>query len=197
MKDNLEALIRVIPTIEEGRRFILGVDGLSRSGKTTIVNKLKKILRDENNTVYVFHIDDHIVERKKRYHTEHEEWFEYYYLQWDINWLRDNFFTKLRYSNDLNLPFYDGDSDVCTMVNVKPPDSSIIIIEGVFLQRQEWRDFYDYVVYLDSPRDKRFQRESNHTQKAIEKFKNRYWKAEEFYIQSESPKKNADLVLNG
>lgn len=71
----------------------------------------------------------------------------------------------------------------------------MIIIEGVFLQRSEWRSFYDYVVYLDCPRNKRFLRESNATQKDIEKFRNRYWQAEDYYLKMEAPAKQANLIL--
>lgn len=58
------------------RPFIVAVDGLGGAGKTTLVQQLKHDL----NGIVTIHIDDHIVERKKRYHTGHDEWFEYYQL---------------------------------------------------------------------------------------------------------------------
>ncbi len=76
-------------------RFILGIDGLSRSGKTTFVANLKENMKQESIPFHIFHIDDHIVERNKRYDTGFEEWYEYYYLQWDIEWLRQKFFSKV------------------------------------------------------------------------------------------------------
>jgi uridine kinase len=161
-------------------RFILGIDGLSRSGKTTLVKKLKVILQEKRINVCVFHIDDFIVERKKRYHTGNDEWIEYYYLQWDIKWLKENFFMKLRESNQITLPFYDDELDTHTIQNVTLPDTCMIIIEGVFLQRREWRSFFDFVVYLDCPRNTRFLRESKSTQQNIEKFRNRYGKQKTF-----------------
>jgi uridine kinase len=190
------ALLKVIPDNATGR-FILGVDGLSRSGKTTLVKKLCQKLKENNIPFHVFHIDNHIVERNQRYNTEHEEWFEYYNLQWDIDWLSNNFFNKLRHSTQFRLPFYDNESDAHIIHTIKLPNACVIVIEGVFLQRKEWRSFYDYLVYLDCPRDKRFLRESDNTQKYITKFINRYWKAEEFYLKTEVPEKNADLVLKG
>lgn len=197
LKDHFITLLQLISNLEIDGRFILGVDGLSRSGKTTLVKKLSEAVKEKNLPFYVFHIDDHIVERKKRYNTGHEEWYEYYHLQWDINWLRDHFFDKLKFSNDLILPFYDDESDTQSIKNVKLPNTCVIVIEGVFLQRKEWRSFYDYVVYLDCPRNKRFLRESKHTQQNISKFQNRYWKAEELYVNTEFPTKIADLVLQG
>jgi uridine kinase len=195
MEDNLFTLLDKIPKIEEGNRFVLGIDGLSRSGKTTFVSKLKQVLQEKNVPVSIFHIDDYIVERKRRYNTGNEEWYEYYYLQWDVEWLKDNFFKKLKISNELHLPIYDNHSDTHKVQKVNIPGTCLIIIEGVFLQRREWKNFYDFMVYIDCPRDKRFNRESDYTKSNIEKFKKRYWKAEDYYLKTEAPKKQADLVL--
>ncbi|EEL33927.1 Uridine kinase [Bacillus cereus Rock3-28] len=176
-------------------RFIIGIDGLSRSGKTTFVTKLKENMKQEGIPFHIFHIDDHIVERNKRYQTGYEEWYEYYHLQWDIAYLRQKLFQKLQHETKLKLPFYYDDTDSCEMKKVQLPIVGVIVIEGVFLQRKEWRDFFHYMVYLDCPRETRFQRESEETQKKLSKFQNRYWKAEEYYLEMELPKDRADLVI--
>jgi len=187
-------LINIMKKHKENR-FILGIDGLSRSGKTTFVTNLKENMKQESIPFHIFHIDDHIVERNKRYHTGYEEWYEYYYLQWDIEWIRQKFFQKLQYETKLKLQFYYDDTDTCEMKKVRIPIVGVIIIEGVFLQRKEWRDFFHYMVYLDCPRETRFLRESPETQKNLSKFENRYWKAEDYYLETESPKDRADLII--
>ena len=187
-------LINVMKKHKENR-FILGIDGLSRSGKTTFVANLKENMKQESIPFHIFHIDDHIVERNKRYDTGFEEWYEYYYLQWDIEWLRQKFFQKLHNETRLKLPFYNDEVDSCEMKKVQIPIVGVIVIEGVFLQRKEWRDFFHYMVYLDFPRETRFLRESEETQKKLSKFQNRYWKAEDYYLEMESPKDRADLII--
>ncbi|MEC3466993.1 kinase [Bacillus tropicus] len=188
-------LINIMKKHKENR-FILGIDGLSRSGKTTFVTNLKENMKQESIPFHIFHIDDHIVERNKRYHTEYEEWYEYYYLQWDIEWLRQNFFQKVQNETKLKLLFYQDETDSCEIKKVQIPIVGVIVIEGVFLQRKEWRDFFHYMVYLDCPRETRFLRESPETQKNLLKFENRYWKAEDYYLETELPKDRADLVIN-
>ncbi|KMP95758.1 MULTISPECIES: kinase [Bacillus cereus group] len=187
-------LINIMKKHKENR-FILGIDGLSRSGKTTFVTNLKENMKQESIPFHIFHIDDHIVERNKRYHTGYEEWYEYYYLQWDIESLRQKFFQKLQTETKLNLPFYNNVIDSCEMKKVQIPIVGVIVIEGVFLQRKEWRDFFHYMVYLDCPRETRFLRESEETQKNLSKFENRYWKAEDYYLESETPQKRANLLI--
>ncbi|AEW56060.1 kinase [Bacillus sp. Gnz1/3] len=188
-------IINVMKKHKENR-FILGIDGLSRSGKTTFVAKLKENMKQESIPFQIFHIDDHIVERNKRYHTGYEEWYEYYYLQWDIAYLQKKFFQKLQTETKLKLPFYNNETDSSEMKKVQIPIVGVIVIEGVFLQRKEWRDFFHYMVYLDCPRETRFLRESKKTQKNLSKFENRYWKAEDYYLETELPKDRADLVIN-
>lgn len=176
-------------------RFILGIDGLSRSGKTTLVKKLEENMKRNGISFHIFHIDDHITKRNERYNTGFEEWYEYYNLQWDIDWLQRNFFWKLQSDIQVQLPFYHDETDICEMKEIQLPLVGVIIIEGVFLQRKEWRDFFHYMVYLDCSRETRFLRESPETQRNLSKFQSRYWKAEEHYLEAELPRDRADLVI--
>lgn len=185
-----------ISKVKHGQRVALGIDGLSRSGKTTFVTNIEQHIKEENIPVCIFHIDDYIVERKRRYNTGNEEWYEYFNLQWDVEMLKEHLFKRLKKSNELHLLAYDYSSDTHKLQTTKIPDTCLIIIEGVFLQRKEWRNFFDFMVYLDCSRDKRFHRESEETQKDIEKFTKRYWKAEEYYVKSISPMEQADLIIH-
>lgn len=176
-------------------RFILGIDGLSRSGKTTLVKELEEDMKKSGIPFHIFHIDDYITQRNKRYATGFEEWYEYYNLQWDIDWLQRNFFGKLQSDIQIQLPFYHDETDICEMKEIQLPLVGVIIVEGVFLQRKEWRNFFHYMVYLDCSRETRFLRESEETQKNLPKFQSRYWKAEEYYLEKESPRDLADFVI--
>lgn len=195
MEKHVETLLKLISTNGTNDRFILGLDGLSRSGKTTLSKKLCERLKEKNIPHQVLHMDDYIVEREKRYHTGHEEWIEFYQLQWDIEWLTHHLFGKLKLSNELNLPFYDVESDTSKMKTIQLPVHGVIVIEGVFLQRKEWRSFFDKIVYLDCPRSKRFLRESEEAQENLSKFTNRYWKAEDYYLNNLLPREKADLLI--
>ncbi|QMV45170.1 hypothetical protein FPL14_24740 [Cohnella cholangitidis] len=177
-------------------RLVLGIDGLSRSGKTTFVTELGNRLIQYQKPVCIFHIDDHIVERKNRYDTEFEQWYEYYNLQWDVELLRNQLFSKLNHAEVVELPFYNSVVDKLEIKTVTIPNNCILIVEGVFLQRPEWRDFFEFIVYLDCPRDKRFERESASAKENIEKFRSRYWKAEDFYLDSIAPLANADMIIS-
>lgn len=195
--DFAEKIMKEIDTaIGQNKRFILGIDGLSRAGKTTFVKKLASILESKEIQNMIIHIDDHIVERKSRYNTGQDEWQEYYYLQWDIESLKEILFEKLSYSNELELPYYDNALDRHEYKELNIADKKVFIVEGIFLLRKEWSSYFDFTVFLDCPRDVRFSRESLKTQLNIEKFNKRYWKAEDFYMEKVRPIEKAQLVLS-
>jgi uridine kinase len=196
LKDIDGIILNLLSRLKENNRFIVGIDGLSRSGKTTLTSVLREQLHIHNINVVIFHMDDYIVERSKRYNTDQEQWFEYYGLQWNVLWLREHLFGQLRACNQLFLPKYDSDVDAHSEQKVTLPQKCMIIIEGVFLQRKEWRGYFDYVIYLDCPKEVRFSRESEETRRNIEKFINRYWKAEDHYLSTEDPIMNANLLLS-
>ena len=93
MTDTL--LTRYKNQIKKHHPFIVGIDGLGGAGKTTIVKELSEGLEDKGYHVITIHIDDHIVDSTKRYNTGNEEWYEYYYLQWDIILLQLELFQAL------------------------------------------------------------------------------------------------------
>lgn len=189
------SVIEFIQNNHPEKRLIIGIDGLSRSGKTTYAKELETKLSALSYSVIVFHIDDHITPKGERYFTSHDEWFEYYYLQWNTSELKRDLFEQISFSDILALPFYNSilDKQIQRIVPICKKD--IIIVEGVFLQRPEWREFFDYVLYIDCPRSIRFERENEKTKKNVEKFKIRYWKAEDYYLEKMNPAKRADSII--
>lgn len=176
-------------------RLIIGIDGLSRSGKTTIVKKLAALLEEYEMKSQIIHLDDHIVDRTKRYGTGEAEWKEYYYLQWEVEKLEEILFEKLQQENELVLPFYDEQLDQQVYKKLDLTGKKVVLVEGIFLQREEWKAYLDYAIFIDCPREIRFRRENARTRKNIEKFENRYWKAEDYYLEKLSPRVKADKVL--
>ncbi|WP_188386108.1 kinase [Ornithinibacillus halotolerans] len=199
MTDTL--LTRYKNQIKKHHPFIVGIDGLGGAGKTTIIKKLSEELEDKGYHVITIHIDDHIVESSKRYNTGNEEWYEYYYLQWDINLLQLELFQALYDGKKLiNLPYYNKSTDTVSIKQINITPTSIIIIEGIFIQRQEWRTYFDFVIFIDCPYKVRTERVLNRDlyigdyQSRLNKYQRRYWIAEEHYMKTENPLEKADVI---
>ncbi|MBL0385173.1 AAA family ATPase [Tumebacillus sp. ITR2] len=196
MKDNIITLKKTLP------RLLIGLDGLSGSGKTTLVETLTDELSQQNHSVTVVHLDDLITERSKRYHTGFPQWHEHYNLQWDVARIAETLFQSWHRGDlELHLDHYDSTTGTVSIKPIHVPPEGILLVEGVFLQRPEWRDFFDYLLYLDCPRDIRFQRVSArgnqdpHDPARLETYKLRYWAAEDHYLATVQPHLHADHVL--
>lgn len=188
---------------ELNRPRIIGIDGLSGAGKTTITETIIKELTNAAYGVAVIHIDDLIVERAKRYNTGHPEWYEYYSLQWDVQKIKEKLLEAVyKEFYHLNLKFYDKENDRCYMKSINLEQCNVLLIEGIFLQRKDWKKFFDFMIYLDCPEDIRYKRVLQrdayigNMSERLEKYKRRYWIAEEYYLQEENPIENANIVIN-
>ncbi len=180
------------------RPFIVGVDGLSGAGKTTFMSELTRL-----PDLVILHIDDYIVERSKRYGTGHPEAMEYYEMQWDVAGLVSGLFQPLyEGESQLVLPKYAKEQDVITKQLVDVSKQSIVVIEGIFLQRPEWRAYFDYMMYLDCPREVRYERVLQRDtyigdmEERLDKYRRRYWPGEEYYEKVTCPKRNANLIID-
>ena len=180
------------------RPFIVAIDGLSGAGKTTFANEIKKRL----DHTLVIHIDDHIVERKKRYGTGFEQWYEYYQLQWDTVYLEEQLYQKIHQNAaQLCLPFYDKDRDMSVMETINLSPDHIIIIEGIFLLREEWKSYYDTIIFLDCPKETRYERVLQRDvyigdlAERLKKYQERYWLAEEYYLKKQAPLEMAHSIF--
>lgn len=199
--DQWQCLIRKLKEAlakhHENRPFVVALDGLSGAGKTTVADRLKQDL--ENSTV--IHIDDHIVEKAKRYNTGNEEWFEYYQLQWNTADLKERLYDQLLSGEQrLILPYYNQQEDTVSYQELEVPADSAVIIEGIFLLREEWRQYYDFILFFDCPREVRYgrvlQRDAyiGNMEARLKKYQNRYWPAEDVYMNRQKPLELAHCI---
>lgn len=203
IKETAEMLIyQFLNRSNKNRALIVGLDGLGGAGKTTFSQKVEQELRGANYKIRTFHLDDHIVEKNKRYQTGHEEWYEYYYLQWDIKGIVTNLLEPLNNCHHTRLPFYDKSTDSISAKRIDVLANSIVIIEGIFLQRKEWKDLFDFIIFIDCPFELRQKRVLNRDsyigdfQVRLQKYTERYWLGEKHYINTVKPADIADLVIN-
>lgn len=183
--------------------YIIGIDGLGGSGKTTIVKPLQLQLQNENYHSYVLHIDDFIHPRSIRYNYSKDEWDCYYNLQWRYDYLVKEILSPIKNGEliDKDIELYNKENDNYFTERVNLNYGSVLILEGIFLQRKELRDYLDFTVFLDVPQKIRLNRVLSRDKyiggfhDIKYKYENRYFPAEEKYILEYSPATSADLVL--
>ncbi|WP_338653318.1 uridine kinase [Sporosarcina psychrophila] len=179
---------------------LIGIDGLGGSGKTMYAYKLQQQLEGS----VILHLDDFVHKKEVRYNENYEEWYCYYHLQWRYDYLIQKLLLPLKSGLDVNetIEVYNRETDSYILREIEIPAGTTVIIEGVFLQRPELRPYFEIVVYLELDQETRLKRITDRdiymgNKKEIAlKYDQRYFPAEEKYIEQCNPLALADIVEN-
>lgn len=185
------------------KTIVIGIDGLGGSGKSTISEVIKDTLIEDGINTVLLHIDDFIHPRTVRYNENYEEWECYKYLQWRYDYLIREIIKPVKKGKEFSgeVEIYDKENDSYIMQRLEIPLGTVIIIEGVFLQRKELSGIFDYMVYIDVSENERLKRVLKRDgyigdeEQIRKKYENRYFPAERKYFNSYSPRDNADIVI--
>jgi len=179
---------------------LIGIDGLGGSGKTMYAYKLQQQLEGS----VILHLDDFVHKKEVRYNENYEEWYCYYHLQWRYDYLIQKLLLPLKSGLDVNetIEVYNRETDSYILREIEIPAGTTVIVEGVFLQRPELRPYFETVIYLELDQETRLQRITDRdiymgNKKEIAlKYNQRYFPAEEKYIEQCNPLALADIVEN-
>lgn len=181
--------------------LLIGIDGLGVSGKTTYALNLQRQLKN----ALVIHLDDFIHTREVRYNDQFEEWYCYYNLQWRYDYLIEKLLEPLKNGLAIHetIELYDKPADSYRMQQFDIPVGTMVIVEGVFLQRPELRAYFDKVIYFETDRDTRMARALDRDgyigsgEDIIRHYEQRYFPAEDMYVEHCNPLVLADAVEKG
>lgn len=198
-----EPLLRKLDEWETGRKTIVGIEGYSATGKTTLLNYVGA-LRPE---VLALEVDDFLAPAREREAVtvpwlepdwRKAPWFRYRILEELLMQYEE---SDLPYSS----PVYNRKSKEFDGKKVFDLSRATMVAEGTFLLQSPLANRLDYLVYVDLPFDiadrRRWER---HMQKEpnADRVKHLAW-VEEFiklyseYLETQEPHKRADLVIHG
>lgn len=179
----------------------VGIDGLGGAGKSTVSEDIVSELEKAGVHTVLLHIDDFITNRAFRYNNNYSPWKCYYYLQWRYDYLR-KVTDKLKVTGKaVEVELYDKDNDSYITVEYCTKERTVILIEGIFLQRKELDGVFDLMAYIDVPEDERLERVLKRDTyigddaEIRAKYETRYFPAERRYVSEYSPAGKADLLL--
>lgn len=177
---------------------IIGVCGGTASGKTTIVNKLRKKYGNDlvvlgHDDYYKSH-DDLSYEERSQLNYDHPNAYDTERLISDIK--------KLKNGEDIHRPVYDytihNRSDEEVLVHPK----SVIVVEGILiLENKELRELMDVKIYVETDSDerilRRIQRDVIERERSLESVISQYRDTVKpmHDIFVEPTKKYADIII--
>ena len=176
--------------VKKDEIFLVGIDGSTGAGKTTFTIKLQEELCKLNYNTVILHIDEFIYNKNIRYNNEYDEWYCFYQLQWRYEYLIKELLDPITRNIDIikDIEIYDRESDTYNLINFEIKKRTIILLEGVFLQKKEITSFFDYIVFLDLAREERLKRVLKrdsyigNLKEIKQKYNNRYFPAEDVYF---------------
>ncbi len=193
----------IIEIIDKKDVAVIGIDGLGGAGKSTISETICNELENSAIHTILLHIDDFIHTKEIRYNSSYPEWQCYYELQWKYDYFIDTV-KKLKHgiNNEHEIELYDKDNDSYFTKSYSVKKRTVIVVEGIFLQREELQGIFDYMIYIDVPENVRMRRVLKrdtyigNEQQIVDKYENRYFPAERYYFKKYAPDHTANYVIH-
>lgn len=202
--EQIRQIISAVKTIAAQKTCpVIGIDGLGGAGKSTISEEIQAELERNGLHTVLLHIDDFIHVKAIRYNSSYPEWMCYYHLQWRYAAFLE-LIGEIRHAHgEVTAELYDKEHDCYIHQALSVQPDTVILTEGIFLQRQELHGVFDYMVYMDVPESERLARVLKrdlyigNADEIRKKYENRYFPAERFYYSEYRPDLSANVTIGG
>jgi uridine kinase len=184
----------IIRNSSHSQVYLVGIDGLGGSGKSTLTERIQYQLEAKHSIVTIVHIDDFYLPSTSQSKLSPQ----LKPIGADFDWirLRDQVLVPLRSNQIANYVRYDWPSDRLAECHEIQP-LGIVLIEGVYSIRAELRDLYDYRVWIDCPSELRLNRGVARDRTiALSLWVDEWMPAEERYYKEHRPDTFAQVVVN-
>ena len=172
------------------RPYLVGIDGLSAAGKSTLAANLQEQLND----LIVVHKDDfyRVMDETIRAKLNAEEGYHQYN---DWQRLRDQVLIPISTGHNSFYQRYDWPTGkLAETIEVLP--TGIIVVEGVSSIRPELRDYYDLTIWVETSNTQRYYRQIERNENPIEWIE-RWTASELYYFETIQPYRLANLTIAG
>ncbi len=197
---------RLVPDIvalrPPGRPAVVAVDGVDGSGKTTFATCLARAVEGAGRPAVIVHEDDFLAPRKIRYLLGRDSPEGFLLHTYDVEALVRHVLDPLGPDGDRRVRrrFFDHRADTPVDDAVEEvPVTAVVIVEGMFLHRDELVDRWDWSVFLDVPfaetARRMAHRDGSHPDPEHPTMR-RYVGGQRMYLAACRPRERATVVLD-
>lgn len=150
--DDLAWLVNATPALD--RPALVAIDGVDGSGKTTFADALASAYRETDRAAEVVHLDDYLHPRDVRYQSGRNSPEGYFLHTYDLDAFKKNVLEPLgpHGSRTIVRRFFDHRADAAVSDSpIEVSAAAIVIVEGMFLHRDELAGSWDMSVFLEVP----------------------------------------------
>lgn len=192
--DALAARIAALP-----RPALVGIDGVDGVGKTTMADTLAAVLRAAGTMVVRVTMDGFHHPRAVRYRRGRASPLGYFHDSFDLEAFRTAVLEPARAGGKVRTAVHDHVGDAPVAGELVPVADAVVLVDGVFLQRDELAGAWDLAVFLRAPFTATYsrmaQRDGSHPD-PNHPANRRYLEGQELYLRSCRPETRADVVLD-
>ncbi len=193
-----------ILSIETSVPMLIGIDGKDASGKTTFADSLSTTLQKQSDREIIrVSLDDFFQPRSIRSWQKNQA-RGCYEDTFDIQGIIKHLLAPIKSSGMYTAKIFDYKTDTSISIITKNTSSNaIFVIDGVFIQRPEFREYWDYTVLLDISDKTAIERGSvrdtdriGDLESARQKYINRYIASQEIYYDECKPQAKANIIID-
>jgi uridine kinase len=198
--------ILIVRQSRNDQHVLVGVDGVDGAGKTTFAGKLLAALNQKvaSECIKSVSIDGFHNVREVRHERGKVSPLGFFEDSFDYESLKDRVLNPIRDSNGGSVFIIPGSHDLDADVLITPEalrlaPFSVVIVEGIFLHRDEIRDFFDFTVFLEGPFSESVARMANRdgsNPDSNDSSVYRYVEGQRIYFEKCSPRSRASLVID-
>jgi len=200
--DVISHVARRIPASRGASCLRVAVDGPDGSGKTTFAEELAAAVRSLGRPVVRVSLDDFHNVRTVRYRQGRESPHGFWQDSYDYQRFRSDVLDP--FSPDGTRRYRPAAHDLATDTILHPQPrtaapESVLIVDGLFLQRNEIGNVWDLSVFLDVPFDvtaKRMAHRDGTNPDPDHPGMRRYIEAQRIYFAICSPQQRADILID-
>ena len=198
----LARLVEAIVAIDRDRPLLVGIDGVDGAGKTRMAAELVERLQEQDAPVVSASVDSFHHPRAVRWERGTTSPEGFYYDSFNYEEMKRLLLSPFRHgtSTTYTTSYFDHRADQQTNAPLQDvPPNGVLIVDGIFLQRPELRDYWDLTIFLDVDFATTYARmaerdggdpdpsaASNH----------RYRQGQMIYLAACDPRNRADIVIN-
>lgn len=182
-------------------RAIVAVDGVDGAGKTTFADRLTPMLEARGRSVVRASVDGFHNPRAVRYARGKQDPLGFFLDSYDYAAMRRYLTDPFRRSERrVRTACFDHTTDAPVNDTELVGEASVLLLDGIFLHRDELLDIWDYSIFLDVPFDVSYRRMAQRDgfdpdPKAAAN--RRYHSGQLIYLEKCRPRDRASVVLAG
>jgi uridine kinase len=188
--------------VDEQQGLIVAIDGPDGAGKSTFAENLSTRLRQDGTPVIHTSVDGFHRLRKERYVKGQYSPEGFFRDSYDYEKLKEALLIPFKEKNGqyIKTAVHDVETDEQLSpepVHIQP--GTVLIIDGIFLHRDEIVEYWDYSIFLDVDFEQTFRRmakRDNTSPDPHDEKNRRYYEGQLLYFRECSPKSRATIVID-